>query len=259
MPNSSDLSLYDTYFYGPMVVAALIKYGPAVDATLKSSRGTTWQSEFNAAVDTYRAAVDGSIRETEEANAATKAMQEVQDRINPWRRVMEGFARSAPPAQQRLLMRAAGFGLGTPRSVKEGKDFLLNVAPLVEINKAAFAQLGADADLLSFPATARNALEGGAQTVAKEKGEATVARANVQMERAKLGTWLRAVENASEMAVQLGVFKKDETARKAAEALEAQLHAALNEARVQARTRAAEAPVPPELVAPPAVEPADQG
>jgi len=259
MPSSSELSLYDTYFYGPMVMAALANHGAVVEAGLKSARGPNWKADMEASMGAFRTSVEASIRENEEANAATRAMQDVQDRINPWRRVMEGFARSAAPAQQRLLLRAAGFGLGTPRGPKEAKDFLLNVAALVDINKAAFSQLGADADLLSFPATARNALEGGAQNVAKEKGEATVARANVQTERVKLGTWLRAVENASEMAVQLGVFKKDETARKAAEALEAQLHAALNEARVQARTKAAEAPVPPELVVPPTVEPGNQG
>ena len=134
MPSSSELSLYDTYFYGPMVMAALANHGAVVEAGLKSARGPNWKADMEASMGAFRTSVEASIRENEEANAATRAMQDVQDRINPWRRVMEGFARSAAPAQQRLLLRAAGFGLGTPRGPKEAKDFLLNVAALVDTN-----------------------------------------------------------------------------------------------------------------------------
>lgn len=211
------------------------------------------------------------IREVQETTGALRTLEQVAQSISQWRRLTTGLARNAPAARRDVLMRAAGWGQGSPRSVKAMKDVLLTIKSRMAVHADEFRALGLSPVLLQLPEQVLALLERGAGEVAREKAEDMVARANVTELYWKVNVPLAAAWRAAElirMQAQLieghdGASAGDRArqkgvARRAGELL-MKLETSLGEARVQAGKRAAAGPLPPGIDAPapePDAEPA---
>lgn len=236
------------YFFSAMARDAVSRHKPVVDTRMKTTHGSNWWTELQERTDAYQESVDALIRDRAETGEALARLDGALSRIPRWRRAMESHALRAPQERQRSLLKAAGYGLGSPRSVKEAKDFLAKIAPLVELHADELKDLGASPPLLAVPAELLEDLEQGATVVAREKAEDSVARDRLQDQKRVLAEMWRAVSLVVDGELAEAELFADEERRKKARELSFALEAALGQARVQARKRAEKGDVPPELV-----------
>lgn len=249
----TNLNAFDLYFYGALADAALKGKEQRVDRLLKASVGPKWREQLTELTAAYRTRVEGLLKEGAETSDARRAMDSTLTRVITWRRLVESVARQAPPERRRTLLQASGYGLGTPRSVKEMSDLLLEVKPRIELHGKELEALGLRPEAIKLPSEALTALEKGAADIARENAEDGQARDRVASTRTKLVDLLRSMELAVSAATAESELFGTEKEREEVTGLEIALAKALAESTVEARRKAQEQPVPADLLAAPLV------
>jgi hypothetical protein len=244
----SDISQLDLFFLSHLVDEALKTHGDAIHDLVAATEGPHWRDTYQTKTTAYRSAVTGVIKEETEASQAVSEQNAMRDKILTCRRHLEAIARrERDPAQQNLLLRAAGWGLGTPRSVKEIKDFLVTMGASVQASKDRFLALGARPEAVTFAHAMLTRLEAATATTMKELADVKVARADLQSAYAAMVEQVRMVDTVAVAAREGAILVDDEPARAKADALLALLDQAVAQARVEARKKAATETIPPDL------------
>lgn len=262
MVDLSNISQFALYFLAkdamPLVVAEKEMLAPIVVPQL----GAGWAERLFTESTCYRDSVEDLIREATETTDALQTIAQISLDVSDWRQLVTGIARTASPARRDVLMEAAGWRLGSPRSPKEMKDMLLTIKVRMKVHAEEFIALGLAPVLLELPGRVLALLEGGAGDVAREKAEDSLARANMAEFYEKVNGALSSAWRAAELLqlqAQLLERRDDATADEKAEhkalgrragELVVKLEKSLGEARVQANKRAATEPLPPGLNAP---------
>jgi hypothetical protein len=246
-----NISILDLYFLAGLVDRANLVATSALDKRLKPTRGDGWQARFKAAVDAYRAAVETYLKEAAEASFAGSAAAALLEQTGFWRRAMESVVREEKnPARRNALLRAVGFGWGSPRSSKELKDFYLEIGSAVAANEQALLALGADPAAIAFGKKALSSEEEASLKLMKERAEADAARGDVQARYVELVDFMRSVFRAAGSAREFALFAKDVAAQKEASEVLGKLDAAVAQAKVESRARSEQGGVPAEVVTP---------
>lgn len=260
MQNLTKVSQYDLYFFSEDVLPNVLAASSLVDPMVRPSLGEGWSTRLATDIRAYRQAVELVIRELAETTDVLRRVEQLSRNVSQWRELGVGLARNAPAGRREVLLRAVGYGLGSPRSVKEMKDMLLTVKSRVEVHGEELMALGMARPLLELPGRVLRTLEHGAGEIAREKAEDALARANVKEFFGRVSTALTTVWRSAElMSLQsLLLAERDEASASDTErskeeaatlgALVVHLEKALGEARVQAQTRAASEGLPAELV-----------
>lgn len=256
----TDISKLDLYFFVKPAADTIAGKAALLDAVVAPKLGADWAKTLVSDAAAYRAAVETLIRETTETTGALRLVDQLTANVSQWRALAVGLARNAPAPRQEVLLKAAGYGLGTPRTVKEMKDVLLTIKSRFTTLSGEFATLGMAPALQALPGRVLAKLEGGAADVAREKAEDALARSQVNELAGRVTTALEAaMDGAGLVSMQALLLSQDEEssaeARRAeltraseADALAVHLEKALGEARVLSRKRAAEDVLPPGLV-----------
>lgn len=262
MSDVTILSQYDLYFLSKDVTEAVLGSTTLLDPLLVPALGTEWAAVLRSDTAAYRDAIELVIRETAETTEAIRTVEQLSQNVSQWRELAVGLARNAPAGRRAVLMQAAGYGLGSARSVKELKDVLLTIKSRLEVHGAELTALGLAPALVALPGRVLARLEGGAADVAREKAEESQARSKATELFGRVSSALhvawRSVELVATEAQLLAAQDEATAAEKATQAarldaattLSLRLEKALGEARVEARKQAAAAPVPPDLVTP---------
>lgn len=267
--NLSRMSQFDLYFFcndaTPLIEANAALVGPVVAPTL----GDDWFTGLVDATPLYRMQVEHLIKESLETSEAVRLLEQYSRQVSDWRQIGVTLARRAPKPRRDLLMMAAGWGLGSSRSVKELKDVLLTISSRLTVHGSDFVGLGMSPRLVELPARVLRKLETGAGDVAREKAEDSLARAEVTDLFNRITETIGAVWEAAELVgLQARLLAERDDASKAeiaqaraemgqAKELLVKLEAALGEARVKARKRAETEVLPPGLSDPAPEVPAD--
>lgn len=262
MADVTTLSQYDLYFFSKDASEAVFGSTTLLDALLKPALGADWSACLRGDTAAYREAIELVIREATETTTAIRTVEQLLLNVSQWRELVVGIARNAPAARRAVLMQAAGYGLGSARSVKEMKDVLLTIKSRLTVHAAELQALGLAPALVALPGRVLARLESGAADVAREKAEESRARANAAELFGRVSSALHVAWRSAELVAtqaQLLAAQDEATAEEkatqharadAASTLSLRLDKALGEARVEARQHAAAEPVPPELVTP---------
>jgi hypothetical protein len=245
--NVEKMNTLELYFFGPLALTVMSAHEAQLDPLLKK-QAPAWLADARAGVPALRGAVETQIKEEADVTAALGAAGAQLEMLGPWRRVMEKAAFSVKdPTHREELLKLAGYGLGAVKTPKEAREFLVAVSPLVGMRKAALLERGLLPEVVNYPATTLAILESQSGNVAREKAEADLAGTDTRKARVALVVMLDRVDDSVEIAVQQAQFMADPATRAAAEKLDAQWLAALNEARVLTRARVEKGDVPPSL------------
>lgn len=262
MTDLTNISQFDLYFLSrdatPLVVGHVTMLAPVVTPR----QGEGWEARLKSDTDLFREAVERLIREATETTHAVNVVEQVSREVSDWRQLTTGLARLAHPSRRQVLMKAAGWGLGTARTVKELKDLLLKISSRMAVHDKEFVALGLEPVLLELPRRVLRKLEEGAGDVARERAEDSLARADVSalytlVRDGIIAGWRGAELVAMQARLLAGRddISPEEKEKHLALAAQAQelvtkLEAALGEAKVQARKRAAAETLPPGLADP---------
>lgn len=262
MTDLTNISQFDLYFLSrtaaPLVVGHVSMLAPVVTPR----QGEGWEVRLQSDTDLFREAVERLIREATETTHAVNVVEQASSEVSDWRQLTTGLARLAHPSRRQVLMRAAGWGLGSARTVKELKDLLLKISSRMAVHDKEFVALGLEPVLLELPGRVLRKLEEGAGDVARERAEDSLARADVSalygLVRDGISAGWRGAELVamqSRLLAGRDDISLEEKAKHLALAAQAQelvvkLEAALGEAKVQARKRAATETLPPGLADP---------
>lgn len=134
-------------------------------------------------------------------------------------------------------------------------DLLLEVKARVELHGKELEALGVRPEAMKLPSEALTSLEKGAAVVARENAEDGQARDRVASSRRKLVGVLRSMELAVSAAAAESELYGNDKEREEVTGLEIALAKALAESTVQARRKAQEQPVPPDLLEAPVMAP----
>jgi len=243
-----EMNTLELYYFAPQGVDVAKRYQAALEPLMVSDGTERWLADLEASTPTFRAAVEAQIREEADVTAALSESANQLSQIGTWRRVVETVARASKDATTRdEMLKVGGYGLGQVRSVKDAKEFLVQVKPLVERRKDVLLKRGLAQEVVDFPGKAQEALERGAGNVGKEKAEAVLAGVETRKWRESMATMLDRVDDAVEILVQQAQFLAGAEPDKTVAALAAEWTAAINEARVQSHARTAQGDVPPSL------------
>ncbi|MBI5495776.1 MAG: hypothetical protein HY904_12195 [Deltaproteobacteria bacterium] len=247
----AEISQLDLYFLAQLVGSALKDHHGVIHRFIKEEHGEHWLDAYNAGTRDFRASVDSAIKEETEANAAVGEQAALRGKFTSWRRLLENCARRAGvQTEVDRLLKAAGYGDGTPRSTKEFKDFLVIVGPKLKVHEARFRKLGASPKALAFPGTMSVALDTAGAKVVKEVAEARTAREAVRTQYDAMITQLRLVDHAAQSASADAALEEDKEALARANALLNLLDAAEGQAKVEARKKATEEEIPESITLP---------
>lgn len=262
MRDVKELSQYDLYFFVKPAAELALANEDVLSSHVTPMLGEGWAPRLTTDADAYRAAVEALIRESLETTGALKNLELMSQNVSQWRALATGVARTAPVARRPVLLKAAGYGLGSPRSPKEMKDLLLTIKSRLALHADEFAARGLARPLLLLPSRVLAQLEGGAGDVARERAEDSEARAVVAELHARMSASLGAVWTGAEHVAMEGLLlaayddaseteKEEARARAAAaSALDLQLDEAFGAARVESRKRATTESLPPGLTGP---------
>jgi hypothetical protein len=251
MNQLTNISVLDLYFLAHLVGESRVLDEPHLHARLKPTRGDAWRARFATALTDYRAAVDRLLKESAEASRAAAGLAALTEETQHWRRHMEGVAREEANAALRdVLLRAVGWGRGSPRSSKEYKDFYVQVAASVGANQAALRALGASPAALEWAHTALTTEEQASLDVARERAEEQKARGDMRAAYSEALGALGAVFRGAETVRHTALFERDAAKLNAADNMLRKLDEALAQARVQSRARAEKGEVPGEVLEP---------
>lgn len=246
------VSSYDLYFYAAMVQKVIDADGAAIDNRMQRYAGPNWRNTVTQRCDELRSAVEALIKDLSETSRAVAMVNKLFGELSAWRRLMEATGRMAPPHLRAVLMQAGGYGLGSPRTAKETKDFLLTVQMRVDALRDDLRDLDVPEEALDYPAQAIRALEELREDVRQEKQEDLQARHRLREARRKFVELFTRVDQAAKAAHAEKVLLGTPADVEATHRLIAGLQTALAEARVTALQRAKE--VPPEIQPNPTVD-----
>lgn len=256
MQNLSYISQFDLYFFTPSAAGTVLAQAELLDLMCAPVLGAGWAEQLEVDAPAYRGAVELLIRETQETSEAIQTVEQLSRSLSQWREFAVGLARNAPPRRRDLLLRAAGYGLGSPRTPKDAKDVLLTIMSRMKVAASDFAALGMLPDVIELPGRLLTKIETGASEVAREKAEDSLARTNVNELHNRLSRTLTVAWRAADLVAlqaQLLADRDDLPAAerasqhncaKVATEVSVMLDKALGEARVQARQRAAKEVLP---------------
>jgi len=244
----SKLKILELYFYAPMAMSAVDRHCQALHALFAPVHGEDWHARLQACVDGYRACVERLLRERAETSMVIGQTHDLINRITLWRRSMEAVVRRAPAQEQKGLLRAAGWGLGSPRSIKASKEFLQQVKHLVALYAGRLTELGASEAHLQFARETLHSLEQASELAAQEKAQDSAARLEMQLRRQELTRLLDDLDLVAEIADTQSMLFADEASRLRSYAIKAELKSARNEACVQSYKRVQDKDVPAELL-----------
>ncbi|MFH1809556.1 MAG: hypothetical protein ABIJ09_12485 [Pseudomonadota bacterium] len=241
-------SYLDLYFYSAMTRGPLDKHRSWFDAFVSASLGDTWFGNLDRDITAYRDAFDALLREQAETTDAIRTREGLMAKVVTWRSMMTSMARQAPAARRNVLLQAAGFGLGSPRTVKDMKDFLVEVKARVDLHGDSFRKLGAMDAVLTFPARVLQDLERASGEVAREKAEDSLARVKVGELHTHLVDTFEKISHAASAAADQGSLLDDAEMMHRGQDLLLNLTKAMGEAKVESRKRASSGEVPADLM-----------
>jgi len=247
----SEISQLDLFFLSELIGDALGTHHGVLHNTLKARFGAEWKASYLADKEAFRAAVQRVIKEEAEASAAISEQNALKGKFTALRRHLEGVANTSEvPEVSKLLLSAAGYGGGTPRSPKEYKDFLVTMTSEVEANKERFLAHGALPQALALPKTLATQFEDASKKTMREVADTKIARAELAVRYRAVVASIKRVEAAAGAAREGAVLLDDEAARGKADELLALFDQAVAQARVAARKKETEETIPPELTTP---------
>ncbi|MFH1811674.1 MAG: hypothetical protein ABIJ09_23245 [Pseudomonadota bacterium] len=241
-------SLLDLYFYSAMTRAPLDKHRSWFNGFMSASMGDTWFADLERDITAYRDTFDALLREQAETSDAIRTRDALMSKVVTWRSMMTSMARQATATRRAVLLQAAGYGLGSPSSVKEMKDFLVEVKARVGPHRDSFKKLGAMDAVLSFPAKVLAELEKASGDVAREKAEDSLARVKVGELHTRLVDIFEKISHAASAAADQGSLLDDADMMHRGQDLLLHLSKAMSEAKVESRKRAASGEVPADLM-----------
>jgi hypothetical protein len=254
-----DISIYGLSFFANFLIQRVVDHQAVLDALLKQKHGEGWLEKYKDGCKEYAEEVDKLAKEIEEASEAASVWLLRLGRLQKWRRYMEKVADNAPKERRDRLKRVAGFGLGSPTSDREVREFLKDVAPLVELRQQELVDLNVTQEAIDYPRLALRELTEAGADVVKERADVRLARRKMHRKRDVVATMVDDIQGAAEQVFQEAAFSTApgaEQRRLAVEPLIDALQVSQAEATVQARKKAEQKPVLEELAVcpPPAPE-----
>ena len=244
-----DLNPLELFFFTPHVVNLAAAHKATLDPVVRVNGGADWADRLGPLVAHYRTAVEQEIAEEGDVTKILGDAAVQLARIGPWRRAMEKAAfSSTSPTTRDDLLKVAGYGLGQVRSVKDAKEFMVSVKPLVEKRADQLKERGVIQEMIAFPATALPALERASADVAKEKAEAILARGETAKQAEALRPLVKAIEDGIDLLVSQAAFTSAVESKKLAETVSVMWTAAFGEANVQSQKRVEKGDIPPNLL-----------
>lgn len=238
----ANISYYDLYFYSAMALDALSGREAVVDAMMRGRFGPDWAQELATQVQAYRHSVDKIIRQKSETAQARVDMSHLLEGLSTWREGMVSATRLVAADKQKLMMQAAGWGAGSPRTVKDAKDLLLTIKSRLSTLYDDFIQLGVAPAMLEYPGTTLLKLEAASTALSKEKAEDAVVQSKLHSLRAIVQDMLNALYHASKAALSQALVLEQDS--QPAQNLLEVLEQSMKQTRVQSRKKAQKVQVP---------------
>ena len=242
------INYYGLYVYGELALDAVSKAKAFMTPFLSATQGAEWFADLGEATKLYRDLVDSMIQEQAETSQAVRELNAAFDGVSVWRNAMFYFAQNAAPAERRLMLKAAGYGLGAIDSPKHASEFLARVQALIEPLGDKFTALGADPRMISFPREQLQKLDVLQKQLRDEKADDTMLRSSLRQHRKELVERFNSVERAAKAAAaQQQIF--DPGAANPALRLVEDLQESLSQAIVQVHSKAKDSELPGVLTA----------
>ncbi|MEW5849139.1 MAG: hypothetical protein AB2A00_10000 [Myxococcota bacterium] len=260
----SKISYLDLYYLAHFVGEALKTQGAAIHDTMTATEGADWKTKYDTATAAYRGAFSRLIKEESEASLAVAEQNAIRGKFTHSRRHLENVAkREKRPEVRKVLLRAAGYGAGTPRTPKEYRDFVVTYRDGLSANRQRFLDLGAKPAALDLAAGMAEALDAAGTKAMHELNDVGVARADLKQRYADAVEAIRLVDVTAQGELEGAHVLEDKEAIDRCSELLGLFDQAVAQARVEARKREQEGPLPEDVLLPPVndanAEPVDGG